>query len=530
MAPLPPLSPSPPGPPEGRIPVRPRSLITDEMAKHPDAAEIVLAKLRGIISAGAQETGAILGTIAVAAHALAGADGAAIAMPRSGAVICVGRSGETAPDLGVPLNVDSGISGECLRSGTIMRCDDASRDPLVDPEVCRLMGVQSIAVVPLRGHHGRVGVLEVFSGQSYAFTEEHMSRLGRLAGLAEAAWARGPGSDSLETAKLETDSLEAQSFPPQNFPAAVTEDFPPERPLERNASSPSLRLAGAAVALTRVGRAPAPGLQRQRQALLNWRYATMAGAAMLLLVLSVLTWKEWYRASLQPSSPGPVTGQPEAPARNADAETEIGLAWQPGAQPSASPRHAARAAAHSAKLPGVIKTPDSVPDSVMPPQPRSEETSNLSDNQNAATANPATANSAIPDAAIPSDATPAVNVPEIAASSAGPVDLGKALSSSPAMPKLGTPISQGVAGGTLAFKVQPIYPPEARRLHLEGTVVFDATITEHGQIEDLKLVSGDPILARAATDAVSKWRYTPYLLNGKPISKQTRINIRFLAP
>src|ERR1700720_1977088 len=149
MAPLPPLSPSPPGSSGARVPLLPRSLITDEIVEHPDAAEIVVAKLRGIISAGAQETETILGTIAVAAHALAGAGGAAIAMPRGGAVVCVGRSGETAPELGVPLNVDSGISGECLRSGTIMRCDDASRDPLVDPEVCRLMGVQSIAVVPL---------------------------------------------------------------------------------------------------------------------------------------------------------------------------------------------------------------------------------------------------------------------------------------------------------------------------------------------------------------------------------------------
>ena len=82
----------------------------------------------------------------------------------------------------------------------------------------------------------------------------------------------------------------------------------------------------------------------------------------------------------------------------------------------------------------------------------------------------------------------------------------------------------------MVLKVQPVYTPEARRLHLEGTVVLDATINEHGQIENLKLISGDPVLAQAATDAVSKWRYTPYLLNGKPISKQTRINIKFIAP
>ena len=101
------------------------------------------------------------------------------------------RSGETAPELGDRLNVDSGISGECLRTGVIMRCDDASRDFHVDAEVCRQLGLQSIAVVPLRGQYGRVGVLEAFSTESYAFTEEKMEILGRLAGLAEAAWARG---------------------------------------------------------------------------------------------------------------------------------------------------------------------------------------------------------------------------------------------------------------------------------------------------------------------------------------------------
>jgi hypothetical protein len=49
-------------------------------------------------------------------------------MPQNGVVVCVGRSGDIAPELGDLLNVDSGISGECLRTGTMMRCDDASRD------------------------------------------------------------------------------------------------------------------------------------------------------------------------------------------------------------------------------------------------------------------------------------------------------------------------------------------------------------------------------------------------------------------
>ena len=93
------------------------SALSDEILYSSGSAEIILTKLRGMIARGGQETDAILGTISVAAHALTGANGAAIAMPRDGAVICVGRSGEIAPELGDLLNLDSGISGECLRTG-----------------------------------------------------------------------------------------------------------------------------------------------------------------------------------------------------------------------------------------------------------------------------------------------------------------------------------------------------------------------------------------------------------------------------
>src|SRR5579862_1411300 len=190
MAPIPPLTPTPPESAGARVPARNRSEIFEESIQQSNA-NLVYVKLRKMIASDAQTTDTILGAIAVAAHSLTGATGAAVAMPRDGAVVCVGRSGETAPELGAYLNIDSGISGECLRTGVIMRCDDASRDFHVDAEVCRELGLLSIAAVPLRGQHGRVGVLEAFSTESYAFTENKMDVLGRLAGLAEAAWARG---------------------------------------------------------------------------------------------------------------------------------------------------------------------------------------------------------------------------------------------------------------------------------------------------------------------------------------------------
>src|SRR4029077_7664422 len=168
-------------------------------------------KLRKMIASDTQPIETILGAIAVAAHSLTGATGAAVAMPQGGAVVCVGRSGETAPELGDRLDVDSGISGECLRTGVSLRCDDARRDFQVNPEVCREMGLQSIAVVPLRGQYGRVGVLEAFSTATYAFDEDKMEILERLAGLAEAAWARGmvPVQPATETPVAEAPVPEA---------------------------------------------------------------------------------------------------------------------------------------------------------------------------------------------------------------------------------------------------------------------------------------------------------------------------------
>ena len=110
----------------GRVAVQTRSELSHEAIRQSDAA-LIFVKLRKMIASDAQPTDTILGTIAVAAHSLTGATGAAVAMPRDGTVICVGRSGETAPELGDRLNLDSGISGECLRTGVIMRCDDARR-------------------------------------------------------------------------------------------------------------------------------------------------------------------------------------------------------------------------------------------------------------------------------------------------------------------------------------------------------------------------------------------------------------------
>ena len=103
------------------------------------------------------------------------------------------------------------------------------------------------------------------------------------------------------------------------------------------------------------------------------------------------------------------------------------------------------------------------------------------------------------------------------------------LSSSAVFPKP-VMVSQGLSGGTLAYKVSPIYPSEARRLGREGRVTLAGVITEEGRLRELKVVEGDAMLVRAAVQAVSQWRYHPYKLNGVPVRMGTKITLIFKLP
>lgn len=81
--------------------------------------------------------------------------------------------------------------------------------------------------------------------------------------------------------------------------------------------------------------------------------------------------------------------------------------------------------------------------------------------------------------------------------------------------------------GRLIREVKPVYPPIARQARIQGMVVLEAQISKDGKIESLQLVSGHPILAAAAIDAVRQWRYSPYLLNGEPVAVDTQIRLNF---
>ncbi len=110
--------------------------------------------------------------------------------------------------------------------------------------------------------------------------------------------------------------------------------------------------------------------------------------------------------------------------------------------------------------------------------------------------------------------------------------IGSVLSSTPvAVPHIATPqrvrVSSGVTSGLLVHRVSPVYPPLARQARIQGTVILQAQISKDGSIQNLQLISGHPMLAPAAIEAVKQWKYKPYLLNGEPVEVETQVQVNF---
>jgi GAF domain-containing protein len=153
-------------------------------------------------SAGAASSGyvAALGTeidlepaisvIAERAQTLTGASGAAIALRKGDEMVCRARAGRTAPDLGVRLQSDSGISADCIRTGEVVLCHDAEKNPQVDLAACQRLGVRSILAAPLRHFRRTLGVFEVFSAAPYAFAARDVATMQLLSSVMVAAISR----------------------------------------------------------------------------------------------------------------------------------------------------------------------------------------------------------------------------------------------------------------------------------------------------------------------------------------------------
>ena len=108
--------------------------------------------------------------------------------------------------------------------------------------------------------------------------------------------------------------------------------------------------------------------------------------------------------------------------------------------------------------------------------------------------------------------------------------LGAAPPPPPPPPKKKAPVRVGgsIQSSKLIRRVEPIYPDLAKRARVQGVVLLQVTVDETGNVSDLKIIRGHPLLNQAAVDAVKQWKYSPTLLNGEPVPVIATVTVNFL--
>ena len=454
--------------------------VCDDSSAHPanPTPANLVSTLRQALAEGRHEPDVIYRAAVDSARILTGADGVALAIADGETVLCRSASGRLAPPVGSALDVSSGISGACFRSGKSLTCDDTQSDDRVDPELCRKLDIRSITVVPLKRASKIVGILESFSERSRAFDSESLLCLEQLAEIAAAAGGKAfpvpvSGAVAIQAPKKSFDLIEARrnQIRRELLAAAALESAPAEKTLSRDN-----------------------------------RLWIFGGIAALILLMSVVAWFSWHSsdddlADVQPSSHGQVQKQ-------AAGEPAVEALPKPSAALPAAPSLSKAPLQNAAKL---EKTPIQL----------------LGNGAGSAPIQNADPPAALNKSRLEKDPIAPPIVADLQPSAQG---LGGIISDRPALPSLDIKVSQGVTEGKLVHEVSPVYPVLARSERIAGSVVLDASIGEDGRVLRLKAISGAPTLVSAAIDAVKRWRYSPSLLNGKPVAVKREITVIFKAP
>jgi hypothetical protein len=177
---------------------------------------------------------AALQLLADRAQYITGASGAAIALRRGdhNDMLCRASAGSTAPELGTLLSMQYGLSGECVRTGQLLRCDDTQQDPRVNHDLCRELGIASVVVVPIVNGEQVLGVFELLSGSPRAFGERDLSALLRLSMMVETSVKHAVVRQSVAPAPA-ADVAQSQAMP--QAPAATEPVVNLPRPPEPDA-------------------------------------------------------------------------------------------------------------------------------------------------------------------------------------------------------------------------------------------------------------------------------------------------------
>ncbi|MBV9481279.1 MAG: TonB family protein [Acidobacteria bacterium] len=414
----------------------------------------------------------VLHDLADEARQVTGATGAAIALEREGELVCRAAAGTTAPDLGVRIHTESGLSGTCVKEGTTQICSDTDADERVDAEACRRLSVRSIVVVPLFSAAGIIGIFEAFSVRPHAFSADDVGKLESLAAIA-AQTVKGTREKAFDAEQASgiTDSDSSREASPAPSVASIMQKVTPVDPAVK---------------------------------VLRW---LLIALAIPLVVLIGFDWG-WHRAK-GPLRPISAPRAKTAAASPLDGENSRPPAAPHRPPPAVTPKNTAakpknpNELAHRGGL--VIYQNGRVIYRELPPvqakEPNRAKTASEADSLGIQPATTGTGSSS-----------------EAETASANSLDSPPAL------------LPAGVTGGRLLHSVRPKYPSGAITHKLEGPVVLRGTVGKDGVIHDLTQVRGDPALSQAAVEAVQQWKYEPYRMHGEPIPMPIDITVDFTLP
>jgi TonB family protein len=425
------------------------------------------------------------------------ATGSAIVLEREGEMVCRATSGSTAPELGSRLDTTSGLSGECFKTQRIQWCDDALSDQRVDADASSRLGVRSIVVMPLLRGTKLAGVIELFSSQPYAFGVRDERTLEILAdrtlrNLDHAArplelqktpkTAANPTKPAAEMKALEM-NLPGPSERPGDRPQKTENRTRETRTEEKQSKSgrrdgaqdeadTTRRLFSSWEKEEKHKRKTRTGSRR-----VDWLLGAAALACAILLGLAVgRHWGAQDALFLRHR----VTKSAEKTAQNTSQNSSNNSG-------TTSPRSSDPAKPDNEKIPpgGLLVLQDGKEVFRMPPK----------NNQSAG-------------------ADKAVGIKRAASLE----------------PEGVMELSPAAAENSLLARVEPEYPEAAREQKIQGTVVLGVHIAADGNVQEVQVVSGQPVLAQAASEAVKQWKFKPRQVNGSPAEMQTKVTLNFRLP
>jgi len=509
------------------------------------------AEIRGLTSALAASGGGaasedlaldlVLNQIVEQACLATGATGAAIALTRNGEMVCRATTGRTAPDLGVRLD-NAGFSAECLRIGTLQRCDDTETDPRVDAAACRLLGVRSILVVPLWYWGEFVGIFEIFSPRPNAFGERDEQTLQALAYRIVRHTKTVGGQITGFSAKPEEVAADTVSAPvtmPEPPHLEPMPSTPEPEPIRERPRTPVFEFKPAS----------APNASSPSDRATTW--LAVAAGVIACLIIGLMAWRVAGSRSTQKSAQG-ATSAPQVqeldlgPVTASAAPAAPEESKQTRSQTTSNPQSGSTASdvVVSAAAKSASKTKPTAADNA---QPKGEETGGLAiydekgkliygkpvhpEEPSTPAKAPAKPRAAADPALRSELPTPAAK--RSATSAAGSVKSAAEISRLPVntQPPAGDNIvrlNPETAESLLDQRVEPDYPEAARRAHIQGSVILDALIGANGRVQQVSPVSGNPDLTEAALAAVRQWRYKPFTVDGKKVAIRTQINLTFM--